>query len=220
MIACFPVSSCLSHSLGLPSYVNSFEVYHRLWEKAYQYTDEISDPLFQCPVNTTVQETVMDISRHKNAVTNSGFYSRWKFISVPKSQHTTVKYNQPFSKHTRESTLSDVPHKTPSTGPLLVISQHELTFLQSVSLQIQVRAQPLRSSGTNSHSCNQEASTHTCFSRYFPILTQSSNQQQSVAKHTRLHSAISKHGLTTNQQTSVDNNPVTIETCPPLLSHT
>jgi hypothetical protein len=33
----------------------------------------------------------------------------------------------------RASTLSDVPHETPSTGPLLVISQHELTFLQSES---------------------------------------------------------------------------------------
>jgi hypothetical protein len=48
-------------------------------------------------------------------------------------------------------TLSDVPHK--------------LTFLQSGTLQTQVRAQPLRSSGTNSHSCNQEGSKHTCFSR-------------------------------------------------------
>jgi hypothetical protein len=33
-------------------------------------------------------------------VTYRVFYSRWKFISVPKSQHTTVKYNQPISKHT------------------------------------------------------------------------------------------------------------------------
>jgi hypothetical protein len=94
--------------------------------------------------------------------------------------------------------LSDVPHKTP-TGPLLVISQHRLTFLQSESLQTQVRAQPLCSSGTNSHSCNQEASKHTCFSRNFPILSQSSNQQESVAKHACLHSVISKHGLPTNQ---------------------
>jgi hypothetical protein len=79
------------------------------------------------------------------------------------------------------STLSDVPHKTPSTGTLPVISQHELTFLQSVNLQTQVRAQPLRSLGTNSHSCNQEAYKHTCFSRSFPILTQSSNTRASLA---------------------------------------
>jgi hypothetical protein len=119
-----------------------------------------------------------------NTVTYRGFYSRWKFISVPKSQHTTVKYNQPFSKHIHASTLRDVPNKIPSTWPLLVIFQHELTFLQSESLQTQVRAQPLCSSGKNSHSCNQEASKHTCFSRNFSILTQSSNQQESVPKCT------------------------------------
>jgi hypothetical protein len=112
-----------------------------------------------------------------------GFCSRWTFISVPKTQHTTVQHNQPFSKHT-SSTICDVPHKYPSTGPLPVISQHELTFLQSESLQPQVRVQPLRSSDTNSHSCNQDASKHTCFSRNFLINTQSSNQKQSVAKHT------------------------------------
>jgi hypothetical protein len=35
-------------------------------------------------------------------VTYRGFYSRWKFIYVPKSQHTTAKYTQPFSKHTSD----------------------------------------------------------------------------------------------------------------------
>jgi hypothetical protein len=85
----------------------------------------------------------------------------------------------------RASILSDVPHKTPSTGPLLVISRHKLTFLQSGNLQTQVRAQPLRFSGTNSHSCNHKASIHVFFSRHFPLLTQSSNQQESVAKHAR-----------------------------------
>jgi hypothetical protein len=75
-------------------------------------------------------------------VTCRGFFSRRKSISVPKTQHSTVKYSQPFSKHVAR----DV--------------QHELTFLQSVTLQTQVRAQPLRSSGTNSHLCNQEASRH------------------------------------------------------------
>jgi hypothetical protein len=56
-----------------------------------------------------------------------------------KTQRTTVKYSQPFSKHTRAPTLSDVPHKTPSTVPLQVISQHEITFLQSESLQTRAR---------------------------------------------------------------------------------
>jgi hypothetical protein len=36
----------------------------------------------------------------------------------------------------------------------------------------------------NSHSCSQKASKHTCCSRNFLIRTQSSNQKESVAKHT------------------------------------
>jgi hypothetical protein len=47
----------------------------------------------------------------------------------------------------------------------------------------------------------------TCFYRNFPIRTQSSNQQESVAKHTRTHAwtrAISKHDWL-NQQKSEDN---------------
>jgi hypothetical protein len=112
-----------------------------------------------------------------------GFLLTLEFISVPKSQHTTVKYNQPFSKHTRASTLSDVPHKTPSTGPVLVISQHELMFLQPESLQTQVCAQPLCSSGTNSHSCNQEASKHVLHSQ-FPN-TNSVFQPTGVCSQTR-----------------------------------
>jgi hypothetical protein len=108
------------------------------------------------------------------------FYSRWNLFPFRKVNTTGHSPNT-----CRVSKLSNVPHKNPSTGPLLAISQHELTFLQSVNLQTQVRAQPLCSSGTNSHSCSQEASKHTCLSRNFPILTQSSNQKESIAKHTR-----------------------------------
>jgi hypothetical protein len=107
------------------------------------------------------------------------------------------------SQNTRASTLSDVPHKTPSTGPLLVIFQHELIIWQSESLQTKVRTQPLRSSGTNSHSCNHEASKHTCFSRNFPILTQSSNQKKYVAKHART----STNG---DFQTQTDNKSIEV----------
>jgi hypothetical protein len=66
-----------------------------------------------------------------------GFYSLWKFNSIPKVntlQLSTRTISHSTNTH-RASTLSDVPHKTPSTGPLLVISQHELIFLQSESLQ-------------------------------------------------------------------------------------
>jgi hypothetical protein len=104
------------------------------------------------------------------------------------------------SPNTRASTFSNAPHKTPSTGPLLVISQHGLTFLQSVNLQTQMRTQPPRSLGTNSHPCNQEASKHTCFSPNFPILTQVFQPKGVRSQtHPRLHSAISKHRLTANQ---------------------
>jgi hypothetical protein len=99
-------------------------------------------------------------------------------------QHTTVKYNQPFSKHT-SGVCTQRCHT--QTWPLVVISQHELTFLQSESFHTQVRAQSLRSSVTNSHSCNQRASKHTCSARSFPALTQSSNRQQSVTKHTHVY---------------------------------
>jgi hypothetical protein len=49
-----------------------------------------------------VSEQGSDAGLHVSVyiVTYRGFYSRWKFISIPKSQHTTAKYNQPFSKHT------------------------------------------------------------------------------------------------------------------------
>jgi hypothetical protein len=118
----------------------------------------------------------------------------------------------------RASTLSDVSHKTPSTRPLLVISQHELIFLQSESLQTQVLAQPLRSSGTNSNSCSQEASKHSCFSRNFPILTQSSSQQESVAKYTRestlgdFQTRIDYKSMKVRRQQSRDHRNVSVST--------
>jgi hypothetical protein len=75
------------------------------------------------------------------------FYSRWKFISIPKLSTLQLNTISHSPNTRRASTLSDVPHK--------------LTFLQSGTVQAQVRSQPLRSSGTNSHPCNREASRHT-----------------------------------------------------------
>jgi hypothetical protein len=140
----------------------------------------MTSPL-ECIGESKAKEVRVLIEQHKNAVTYRGFHSQWKFISVPKTQHTTVKCDQPFSKHksgiyTQRCPTQDSFYRTSSgnfpTG----------TRILAVSLQTQVRAQPLRSSGTNSHSCSQEASKHTCFSRNIPILTQSSIQQESVAK--------------------------------------
>jgi hypothetical protein len=143
-------------------------------------------------------------------VTYRGFYSRWQCIYVPKSQHTAVQYNQPFSKHTsgvytqrcptQESfyrtssgNLSTRTHilavsKSPNTGarPASTFFGHKLSFLQSVSFQ-----------------------THVLLSK-FPNNNSVFQTNESVAKHARLHSAISKHGLTTNQK-SVDNSLVTME---------
>jgi hypothetical protein len=91
---------------------------------------------------------------HQTIVTYRGFYSRLKFLQ------TLVGRLHSAMSHTNSH------------------------YCSQKILQTQVRSQPLRSSGTNSHSCNQESSKHTCFSRNFPVLTQSSNQQESVSKHT------------------------------------
>jgi hypothetical protein len=95
-------------------------------------------------------------------VTYRGFYSRWKSISVPKSQHTTVKYTQPFSKHTSGVYTQRCPthdsfymtssdnlptrthilavSKSPHTGarPASTFFGHKLSFLQSGSFQTHV----------------------------------------------------------------------------------
>jgi hypothetical protein len=90
------------------------------------------------------------------------FYSRWKFISFPKSQHNTVKYNQPISKHTSGvytqrcptqdsfymTSSGNIPTRThilavlqsPNTGtrPASTFFGHKLSFLQSESFQTHV----------------------------------------------------------------------------------
>jgi hypothetical protein len=144
----------------------------------------------------------------ENSVTYRGFYSRWKFISVPKSQHTTVKNNQPFSKHTSgvytqrcptqdslyTTSSGNLPTRThilairncPNTGARSASTffEHKLSFLQSGSFQTHV----LLSQFPNTNSVFQPTGVH--------------NQT-----HTRLHSAISKHGLPfKNQCNPVDNN--------------
>jgi hypothetical protein len=117
-----------------------------------------------------------------HTVTYRGFHSRWKFISVPKTPHTTVKYTQPISKHTAgvytkrcstqdyfyRTSSGNLPTRThilavsksPITGtrPASTFFGHKLSFLQSGSLQ-----------------------THVLLSQF----SKSSNQQESVAKHTR-----------------------------------
>jgi hypothetical protein len=126
--------------------------------------------------------------------------SGWMFISVPKSQHITIKYSQPFSKHTSGvytqrcptqdsfymTSSGNLPTRThilavreiPHTGarPASTFFGHKLSFLQSGNFQTHVL-----------HS--QFPSTNSVFQP-----TAVRNQT-----HTRLHSAISKHGLTTNQ---------------------
>jgi hypothetical protein len=95
-------------------------------------------------------------------VTYRWFYSRWKFISVPKTQHTTVKCGQPFSKHTSGVYIQRCPtqdsfyrtsagnlptrthilavSKSPNTGarPASTFFGHKLSFLQSESFQTHV----------------------------------------------------------------------------------
>jgi hypothetical protein len=95
-----------------------------------------------------------------NVVGDSIHYgSIFPFQKVNTLQLNTSTISHSPNTH-RASTLSDVPHKTPSTGPLLVISQHKLTLLQSESLQTLVLLSQ------------------------FPN-TKSSNQPKSIIKHTR-----------------------------------
>jgi hypothetical protein len=109
-----------------------------------------------------MRDILMGICNVLYIVTYRGFYSRWKFISVPKSQHTTVKYNQPFSKHTSgvctqrcptqdsfymtsSGNLPTLTHilavsKSPNTGarPASTFFGHKLSLLQSGSFQTHV----------------------------------------------------------------------------------
>jgi hypothetical protein len=112
---------------------------------------------------STQYDTVQFSASYRNTiVTYRVFYSRWKSISVPKSQHTTLKYTQPFSKHTsgvytqrcptRDSfymtSSGNLPTRThilavsksPHTGarPASTFFVHKLSFLQSESFQTHV----------------------------------------------------------------------------------
>jgi hypothetical protein len=129
----------------------------------------------------------------KDTVTYLEFYSRRKFIFIPKTQHTTVKYSQPFSKHkshvytqrcpSKESfyriSSSNLPTRThilavsksPNTGacPASTFFRHKLSFLQSGSFQTHV----LLSQFPNTNSVFQpkgvSSQTHThVYSRQFP----------------------------------------------------
>jgi hypothetical protein len=113
-----------------------------------------------------------------------------------KTHHTTVKYTQPFSKHTSGVYTQRCPtqysfymtssgslptrthilavRKSPNTGlrPASALSDHKLTFLQSGTLQTHVLL-------------SQFPSTNSVFR---PTAVRSQT-------HTRLHSAISNHEL-------------------------
>jgi hypothetical protein len=149
------------------------------------------------------------------------FYSRWKSISVPKTQYTTVKYTQPFSKHTSGvctqrcptqdsfymTSSGNLPTRThilavresPNTGvrPASTFFVHKLSFLQSGSFQTHVLL-------------SQFPSTNSVFR---PTIVRSQT-------HAHVYTRRFPNRLTTNQQKSVDNNLVTIEKSPCLLSRT
>jgi hypothetical protein len=122
-----------------------------------------------------------------------GVYSLWKFISVPKTQHTTVQYNQPFSKHTsgvynlrcptQESFYRTSSGNLPTRTQILAVREspntcarpastffgHKLSFLQSGCFQTHV----LLSQFPNKYSVFQQkgvrSQTHThVYTRRFP----------------------------------------------------
>jgi hypothetical protein len=128
-----------------------------------------------------------------NIVTYRGFYSRWKFISVPKTQHTTVKCDQPFSKHTSGvytqrcsthdsfyRTSSGNPptrthilavRKSPNTGarPASTFFGHKLSFLQSGRFQTHVLLSQFPNTISVFQPTGVRSQTHThVYTRRFP----------------------------------------------------
>jgi hypothetical protein len=139
---------------------------------------------------------------------------RLNFIATPKTQHTTVKYAQPFSKHTRvytqrcptqdsfyRTSSGNLPTRThilavrkstkTGTRPASTFFGHKLSFLQSGSFQTHV----LLYQFPNTNSVFQPPGVRS-------------------QTHTRLHSAISKHGLTKSvevrRQQSRDHRNVSV----------
>jgi hypothetical protein len=86
----FPICSCLTLQFNEPTVSKS--KWTSLWNSLYFLALHLS--VFWASCSQVPFNSVLHI------VTYRGFYSQWKFISVPKTQHTTVKYNQLFSKHT------------------------------------------------------------------------------------------------------------------------
>jgi hypothetical protein len=122
-----------------------------------------------------------------------GFYSRWEFISVPKTQHTTVQYTQPFSKHTSDvytqrcptqhsfdkTSSGNLPTRThilaviksPNTGarPTSTFFGHKLSFLQSGSFQTHVFLSQFPSTNSVFQPTGVRIQTHTrVYTRRFP----------------------------------------------------
>jgi hypothetical protein len=121
----------------------------------------------------------------KIIVTYRGFYSRWKFISTPKTQHTTVKYTQPFCKHTSgvytqrcptqdsfyRTSSGNLPtqthilavRKSPNTGarPASTFFGHKLTFLQSGSFQTHVLLSQFPNTNSIFQPTGVRSQTHT-----------------------------------------------------------
>jgi hypothetical protein len=100
-----------------------------------------------------------------STVTYRGFYLRWKFISVPKTQHTTDKYNQPFSKHTsgfytQRCPTQDSLYRTSSGN--LPTRTHILAVRKSPNTRAFLEISQTKSS-------NQQPNTHTrVYTRRFP----------------------------------------------------
>jgi hypothetical protein len=85
---------------------------------------------------------------------------------TPKSQHTTVKHSRQLSEHVHAQPVRNRnthSYRILPTGPLVAVFQHELTFLQSESLQTHVGTIHRRAIGPLAH--------HNSTSAYSPSLT-------------------------------------------------
>jgi hypothetical protein len=85
--------------------------------------------LLQSQSPNTVARPASTFVGHKLSLLQSGSFQAHVLLSQFPSTNSVFQPTG-VSRQTHASTLSDISHKTLSTGSLLVISQHELTFLQ------------------------------------------------------------------------------------------
>jgi hypothetical protein len=158
-----------------------------------------------------------------STVTYSRVLFTMELYCTPKSQHTTVKHSQQLFEHTYTSNLYGLVILT-----LIEFFQQDLLWQSSnmnshscsQSLQTHVRTIYHPAIGPFAHHSSSSAYSPsltaminclhrpryklTCFYRNFPIRTQSSNQQESVAKRAHTHTRLDSRDFQTRLTKSTE----------------